>query len=299
MRALALRRAALVLIVSAAPLAALESSDVERRSFELPPTSDGRHVEIDNVFGPVTVRGGAGDRVEVTIHRRITADDAAALERARAEVRLEVVEAAGRLELVQDGPFRDDCDERGRRRGRHRERGYEVEWSWEVTVPSDVFVTQTAPSPTATPVGVPPTSTLATRLFDAGSMRPAELPAAASIASAPDPPCPKAKIGIATAAASTPIRPAASRLRRRSACDATSFSAVSGGNSLGKPSTSSWKTARWAGRPSPAAPAPANTRPASCATRVRPRPSPPSGGASAARESAPRSITSMKRSPPN
>jgi len=138
MRALALRRAALVLIVSAAPLAALESSDVERRSFALPPTSDGRRVEIDNVFGPVTVRGGAGDRVEVTIHRRISADDAAELERARAEVRLEVVEAAGRLELVQDGPFRDDCDEGGRRRGRHRERDYEVEWSWEVTVPSDV-----------------------------------------------------------------------------------------------------------------------------------------------------------------
>jgi hypothetical protein len=138
MRALALRRAALVLIVSAAPLAALESSDVERRSFELPPTSDGRRVEIDNVFGPVTVRGGAGDRVEVTIRRRITADDAAELERARAEVRLEVVEAAGRLELAQDGPFRDDCDEPGRRRGRHRERDYEVEWSWEVTVPSDV-----------------------------------------------------------------------------------------------------------------------------------------------------------------
>jgi hypothetical protein len=138
MRAHALRCATLVLIVSTAPVAALESTDVERRSFELSPTSDGRRVEIDNVFGPVTVRGSAGDRVELTIHRRITAADAAELERARAEVRLEVMEAAGRLELVQDGPFRDDCDERGRRRGRHRERDYEVEWSWEVTVPSDV-----------------------------------------------------------------------------------------------------------------------------------------------------------------
>src|SRR5690606_24275915 len=102
------------------------------------PTADGRHVGIDNVFGPVTVRAGAGDRVEVTIERRITAADAGELERARAEVRLEVVEKAGRLELIQDGPFRDDRDDRGRRRGRHRERDYEVEWSWQVTVPADV-----------------------------------------------------------------------------------------------------------------------------------------------------------------
>jgi hypothetical protein len=138
MKLSALWCATLVTIVPAAPLAALEASDVERRSFELPRAADGRRVEIDNVFGPVTVRGGTGDRVDVTIHRRITADDASELERARAEVRLEVVEEAGRLELVQDGPFRDDCDERGGRRGRQRERDYEVEWSWEVTVPSDV-----------------------------------------------------------------------------------------------------------------------------------------------------------------
>jgi hypothetical protein len=131
---------ALALLAAAPPLAALETSDVERRSFELPRAADGRRVEIDNVFGPVSVRGGSGDRVEVTIHRRITADDAAGLERARAEVRLEVVEEPGRLELVQDGPFRDDCDERRGRRGRHRERDYEVEWSWEVTVPSDVVL---------------------------------------------------------------------------------------------------------------------------------------------------------------
>lgn len=140
MRALAPLRLVLTvaLIGPAVPVAALERSDVERRSFELPPSAEGRRVEIDNVFGPIAVRAGAGDRVEVTIERRITADDAAELERARAEVRLEVVEAAGRLELFQDGPFRDDCDERGRRRGRHRERDYEVEWSWQVTVPADV-----------------------------------------------------------------------------------------------------------------------------------------------------------------
>lgn len=140
MRARALRCLSLLVILmsSTAALGALEWSDVERRSFELRPTADGRHVGIDNVFGPVTVRAGAGDRVEVTIERRITAADAGELERARAEVRLEVVEKAGRLELIQDGPFRDDRDDRGRRRGRHRERDYEVEWSWQVTVPADV-----------------------------------------------------------------------------------------------------------------------------------------------------------------
>lgn len=131
--------AAALLVAAAHPASALESKDVLRRSFELSRAAGDRTVELENVFGAVRVRGGAGDTVEVTIHETITADDDAALERGRAEVELEVAESNGRLELAQDGPFRDDCDDRDRRgRRRDRRRDYVVEWVWDVVVPADV-----------------------------------------------------------------------------------------------------------------------------------------------------------------
>lgn len=131
--------AAALLVAWALPAGALESKNVERRSFELASAAGGRAVVIENVFGAVRVRAGSGDTVELTIHETITADDAAALERGRAEVELEVAESNGRLELVQDGPFRDDCDDRpGRGRRHDHRRDYALEWVWEVVVPADV-----------------------------------------------------------------------------------------------------------------------------------------------------------------
>ena len=130
-----MRPAALVLALAAAaaPLAALETTDVVHREFTL--VRGARAVAIDNVFGPVHVRAGAGDRVTVEIHRTARAGDAAGLEQAQREVTLAVEERPGRLELVQDGPFRDD-ERGGGHRARHQP-GYEIEWRWEVTVPAD------------------------------------------------------------------------------------------------------------------------------------------------------------------
>jgi hypothetical protein len=119
-------------LAAAAPAAALEGTDVVRREFAF--AGAGRTLSIDNVFGPVTVRAGGGERVVVVIRRTWSADDAAALERAKREVTLEVRESPERLELEQDGPFRR---EDGRRHG-WDDPGYEVEWAWEVTVPAGV-----------------------------------------------------------------------------------------------------------------------------------------------------------------
>lgn len=125
-----------VALLALAPAAfAVDSTETIRRSFALAPAGGERTVEIDNVFGSVHVVGGAGDRVEVVIRQHLEADDRAALERAAAEIRLEVIETAGRLELVQDGPFREDRNERRRRR--HWDLDYEVSWEWEVTLPRD------------------------------------------------------------------------------------------------------------------------------------------------------------------
>lgn len=121
--------AAVALLAVAGAAGAVEATETLRRSFTVPAAAGERSIEVDNVFGSVRVRGGDGDRVEIVVTQKLRADDAEALARARAEVRLEVVEAAGRLELVQDGPFRRDHARR------HRDPGYEVSWDWEVTVP--------------------------------------------------------------------------------------------------------------------------------------------------------------------
>jgi hypothetical protein len=127
---------ALALITVAAAAGAVESRNEERRSFDLPPAAGARTVVIDNVFGPVRVHAGTGDQVEVVIQETFKGRDADALARARREVTLEANPTPGRLELVQQGPFRED---RGRRSQGWRP-DYEVEWSWDVTVPADAAV---------------------------------------------------------------------------------------------------------------------------------------------------------------
>ena len=108
----------------------------------------------------------------------------------------------------------------------------------ETLLPS-VFVTQTAPSPTATRVGVAPTGTCPVISPVAESTRPSAFASTLARASEPLEPPPSAKIGIATAAAITPASAASNSARRRSGCGGGAFAARSGGNSLGRPSTTS------------------------------------------------------------
>ena len=133
---------AFVCVALAVPTAATERADVLRREIALP--AGARTVEIDNVFGGVEVRAGAGDRVAVEIRRTATARREADLALAFDEVTLVVDEWANGVALVQDGPFR--CEARGRdRRGRRHRWGdcrwdpdYELDWQWTVTVPAGV-----------------------------------------------------------------------------------------------------------------------------------------------------------------
>jgi len=128
---------AAALFATASAASAVEATDTIRRTFTLAPAGGERAVEIENVFGSVHVVGGTGDQIEVVIRQEITADDAAALARAKDEVRLDVEETAGRLTLSQDGPFRDEDGRTGRHRRHGWDRDYEVSWDWEVTLPRD------------------------------------------------------------------------------------------------------------------------------------------------------------------
>lgn len=130
--------AACLLALLAAPLAGMEATDSEKRSFDLAAVDGRRFLLVDNINGSIAVRAG-GERVELELVKLYRAKSAEALERARRESRLGVEQEPGRLALVQDGEFR--CDRSAHRRlceNEAGERGYEVEFDWTLTVPADL-----------------------------------------------------------------------------------------------------------------------------------------------------------------
>jgi hypothetical protein len=136
-RVVALATAGAVALLGPPAAPALERHQELKREFTLP--AGERRVEIDNVFGSVRVRAGGGDKVTITIRQSVSSRREAELASAFEEVTLEEHQSGGRLELVQDGPFR--CE----RRSSHRswsscdwDADYDVRWDWEVVLPADV-----------------------------------------------------------------------------------------------------------------------------------------------------------------
>lgn len=147
---------AVALTIPASPASAGRMDHTENRTetkrFTLAAASGQRELVVDNVIGAVEVRaGGSGDTIELTLKESFAAESAAELERAKREVVLEVRESAGRLELVQGGPWR--CrGERGRKGGdweddggcccdRNDDRDYEVRFDWTLVVPKNLDLT--------------------------------------------------------------------------------------------------------------------------------------------------------------
>jgi len=137
------RRAALLaLVLVASPAFAAERSDEIRRDFRLSASGGSRLLVVDNVLGAVTVRAGSpGDAIRVVIRREASARRADRLDLAFTEVELAVEETTGRLELIQDGPFRCHEGRRGRW-GRNCDWNpdYDLVWNWEIEVPADLDV---------------------------------------------------------------------------------------------------------------------------------------------------------------
>jgi len=127
-----------------AALAALEQRETVTRSFTLAAVDGHRTLVVDNLSGAIEIEAGSGDTVELTLTQTFVAKSAAEMARARQEVKLEVTEQPGRLELVQDGPW--SCKGRGHaRRGNcccdhdgTDDRQYEVRFDWKLRVPREV-----------------------------------------------------------------------------------------------------------------------------------------------------------------
>jgi hypothetical protein len=99
--------------------------------------TDGRHFEIDNIFGALKITGYNGNTVKVKIKKTIKAETKNDLTKAKKEVKLDITSRANHVLLYVDGPFRDkDCCH-----GKHRRPTYIVEYDFEVQVPHKTGLT--------------------------------------------------------------------------------------------------------------------------------------------------------------
>lgn len=108
----------------------LEKKDTLERVFRLAPAAQPPMVKVDNVIGSIAVSAAPGPQVRLTLKKTLRADTPEWLARAEKEVRLDVSEKDGLVELYVDGPFRH-------REGRHDEenREYDAVYDFELQVP--------------------------------------------------------------------------------------------------------------------------------------------------------------------
>lgn len=135
---------AVLVLVAGGPLPArdddhaypITEKDEIRKTVRITDPSAAVEVSVDNVWGGITVERGRGTDIEMIARRTIMAESKGALERARAEVRLDIPDRPNALSVYVDGPFR--CDDHDGRRGiRHRrDAGYIVKYDFELKVPA-------------------------------------------------------------------------------------------------------------------------------------------------------------------
>lgn len=98
-----------------------------------------RSLEIDNIFGAITVKGYDGDTVKFTAVKTIRAISKEKLAAAKKEVKLDITEKDGHLLLYVDGPFRCKSKDKGKGKCHGccniRDRGYVVQYDFTVKVP--------------------------------------------------------------------------------------------------------------------------------------------------------------------
>ncbi len=98
-------------------------------------------VSVDNIWGGITVESHSGTDIEMVARRTIMAESKDKLERARAEVKLDIPETPNALSVYVDGPFR--CNDRDGHRGvrRRKDAGYIVKYDFELKVPARTKLT--------------------------------------------------------------------------------------------------------------------------------------------------------------
>lgn len=107
----------------------IEKQEEIRQTLKFSNPAAAKEVEVDNVFGAITVTGYDGNEVQLVAHKMIFARSPEKVEEALQDVQLEISEKNNTIQLYVDGPFRcQNC--RGRRYS-----GYEVKFDFELKIP--------------------------------------------------------------------------------------------------------------------------------------------------------------------
>ena len=115
---------------------------VETRTFRRSIPLEGlRGLNVDNVYGAITVTGDAGEDIRLVVSERIEANDQVELERARSATSLEISRRDNQILICADGPFRDPDDCTQWARGFRHKTGYRVFYELELRVPRAIDVT--------------------------------------------------------------------------------------------------------------------------------------------------------------
>jgi hypothetical protein len=110
-----------------------ENRETIRRSFDVSSAANPKKLLVGNMNGFVHVNGYAGKEVQVTVEKHTRAQSSESLAEAQRDVKLDMSQQGNSVRLYEDGPFRNH--------GGDRDRGYHVDFDFEIQVPSDTELT--------------------------------------------------------------------------------------------------------------------------------------------------------------
>ncbi|MBN2245187.1 MAG: DUF4097 family beta strand repeat protein [Candidatus Aminicenantes bacterium] len=111
----------------------VEKKEMIQKNLTFPDPKGVKELQVDNVWGFISVKGYSGAEVQLLVTKTIKAKSQDRLEKAREEVSLDITTEGNTIDLYVNGPFR--CRE-GRGNSIHgRDPGYQVNYDFELKVP--------------------------------------------------------------------------------------------------------------------------------------------------------------------
>ncbi len=138
-------RIPILVLISLAILGAADSSykfeekEQIQKTLKFQDPAKPKMLQLDNVFGGIDVQGYDGNQVELVAHKTIKAKTKDKIQKAKDEVKLDIKESDGAIDIYVDGPFRCQC-ENGKGL-KWRDWGYEVHYDFILKVPRKTGLT--------------------------------------------------------------------------------------------------------------------------------------------------------------
>ncbi|MBN1224162.1 MAG: hypothetical protein JXB23_13020, partial [Candidatus Aminicenantes bacterium] len=105
-----------------------EEKETIERTLSFQDSAMTREVQVDNIFGAISVEGHGGQEVRLTVHKTIKARTQDKVAIARRQVTLDITEDGNTIDLYVNGPFR--CQNRRKGRRCNHDPGYQVHYNF-------------------------------------------------------------------------------------------------------------------------------------------------------------------------